>query len=310
MTNNRRLLWKEKRAALEEQGLRRRPFRTRLTPRIDYFRLVTMSFKGFAYMTGLIIPGRQNARRLTANTYHHFFPDLPAAFEGFSIAHLTDLHLDDRPDMVAPLVELLRNNPVDCAVFTGDFASITPQCQEQQDHLKTMMHEICEAITAPQGIYGVLGNHDSHRLVDILADLPLEFLINETKLLEKKGQTIQLLGTDDVHYFFDQMALDSLESCQHHFTVGLIHSPELAVAAQEKGMDLYLCGHTHGGQICLPGGIGVIKRIRHCRDYYKGEWNHLGMKGHTSEGIGTSGVHVRFNTSAEVAIHILHRGEA
>jgi predicted MPP superfamily phosphohydrolase len=82
----------------------------------------------------------------------------------------------------------------------------------------------------------------------------------------------------------------------------LVHSPEAALLAAEAGFALYLCGHTHGGQICLPGGIPVITNIQYRRRFASGPWRCGEMIGYTSRGLGTSGLPVRFFSRGEIAL--------
>jgi predicted MPP superfamily phosphohydrolase len=72
--------------------------------------------------------------------------------------------------------------------------------------------------------------------------------------------------------------------------------------AADNGYRLYLCGHTHGGQICLPGGIPIILHLRHGRRYYRGLWHYGRMTGYTGQGAGTVGLPVRFNTQSEITV--------
>jgi predicted MPP superfamily phosphohydrolase len=72
-------------------------------------------------------------------------------------------------------------------------------------------------------------------------------------------------------------------------------------------MDLYLCGHTHGGQICLPWIGPPFLNARCRREYGSGEWRHNAMQGYTNRGIGTSTLPVRYNCPPEAAVITLRR---
>ena len=80
----------------------------------------------------------------------------------------------------------------------------------------------------------------------------------------------------------------------------LAHSPEMAGEAAAAGHALYLCGHCHGGQVCLPGGRPLITHLSRHRDLYGGLWRHGDMSGYTSTGAGLSDPPVRFNCRGEV----------
>jgi predicted MPP superfamily phosphohydrolase len=85
----------------------------------------------------------------------------------------------------------------------------------------------------------------------------------------------------------------------------LSHTPELYRQAAHAGFDFFLCGHTHGGQICLPGGVPVILEAKIPRRLGSGAWSHGPMQGYTSRGAGTSVVDVRFNCPGEITLHRL-----
>jgi predicted MPP superfamily phosphohydrolase len=86
------------------------------------------------------------------------------------------------------------------------------------------------------------------------------------------------------------------------FKVLLVHTPEIFREAQECGIDLYLCGHTHGGQICLPLIGPVISHANCPREYTRGVWKYRNLQGYTSTGVGTSGVPVRFLCPPEIGL--------
>ena len=107
---------------------------------------------------------------------------------------------------------------------------------------------------------------------------------------------------------YTDAARQALAGAPEGFKIALIHSPELADAAAENGYQLYLAGHTHGGQVCLPGGWPIITHMNRYRRYARGLWRHGDMRGYTSTGVGVSGLPVRFNTRGEVALITLRSG--
>ena len=82
----------------------------------------------------------------------------------------------------------------------------------------------------------------------------------------------------------------------------MVHTPELAMVASKNKYDLYLCGHTHGGQICLKEGVPLISHQFEGKQFNHGIWNIGAMTGYTSRGVGVSGMPVRFNCPAEVTL--------
>jgi hypothetical protein len=126
-------------------------------------------------------------------------------------------------------------------------------------------------------------------------------------LIYRGDERIKIIGTDDVHYYYTDQALHAFEHAGDEFSIALVHSPELYDMATQMGVALYLCGHTHGGQVCLPGGKAIIKHLNRGRRYYRGRWRYREMQGITNCGVGTSGIPVRFNNQGEILIHHLHR---
>ncbi len=89
-----------------------------------------------------------------------------------------------------------------------------------------------------------------------------------------------------------------------------MHSAEVADDADEAGYALYLCGHTHGGQISLPGGRPLVTHLKRCRHAASGLWRQGRMTGYTSRGVGVSDLPLRFNTRGEVVVITLRRSAA
>jgi predicted MPP superfamily phosphohydrolase len=157
-------------------------------------------------------------------------------------------------------------------------------------------------------VVGVMGNHDRYSVAKVLDGIGVEMLINENTSIEKADEKIHIAGIDDCHYYgTDDMQLTGEGIDGGSFKVMIGHSPERLAEAQADGYDLYLAGHTHAGQVCLPGGTQIVKGASLPRKYLKGKWHYGKMKGYTSYGAGTSGTPVRFFCEPEVAIVTLRR---
>ena len=133
-------------------------------------------------------------------------------------------------------------------------------------------------------------------------------LLNEMVRLQhgNSEENIFLAGVDDAHYF----GADNLEKAAagiepDAFAILLSHTPEIYRRAAHSGFDVMLSGHTHGGQICLPGGIAMKLNAVMPRRMGAGSWQYNDMKGYTSTGVGTSIVPVRFNCAPELTLHQL-----
>jgi len=228
---------------------------------------------------------------------------LPPPLDGLRLLQLSDLHLDEDARLVDALLERVEGLRYDAVVLTGDYrvgtsGPVEPTLAE--------LARLQAALAAPA--YAVLGNHDSVRMLPGLEALGIRVLLNEHATLEHGGAQLYLAGVDDPHYYrMDDLARAQAGIPAGAVTVLLSHSPELYREAAASDVDLFLCGHTHGGQICLPGGIAVILEARIPRRLGAGPWRQGAMRGYTSRGVGTSVVDVRFNCPPEITLHTLRR---
>lgn len=226
---------------------------------------------------------------------------LPPSFNEFIILHLSDLHIDMHRALPQAIIERLRTIDCDLAVLTGDFRAKTfgPYLPAIE-----AMAAVREHVKAP--IYGVLGNHDTIRMVPQLEGMGIRMLLNESIAIERGGDRFYLSGIDDPHYY----RADNLEkACEsippEAISILLSHSPEIYRHAAHVGFDVMLCGHTHGGQICLPGGFPIMYNARCPRQFCIGAWQYHQLMGYTSVGAGVSIVDARLNCRPEITLHHL-----
>ncbi|MEJ2685610.1 MAG: metallophosphoesterase [Gammaproteobacteria bacterium] len=245
--------------------------------------------------------GRRNARRIGLRRNDFSLPRLPRAFDGFTLLHISDLHLDMSPDMPDALMRAVDGLDYDICVMTGDFRARTfgPYAAAVEG-----LARVTEALSGP--LYGVLGNHDTIRMVPAMERLGMRLLMNESVVLDRDGSRIHLVGIDDPHYYRADNLEKALADVPHdRVSVLLAHSPEIYRHAAHAGIDAMLCGHTHGGQICLPGGRPVMCNARCPRSLCTGPWRYHDLRGYTSAGSGVSVVDVRLNCPPEIALHTL-----
>ena len=247
-------------------------------------------------------PGERRKVQLRRNVVR--LSDLPSAFDGFTILHLSDLHADISGPAMRRAAELAHGLRYDLCVLTGDYRGRTfgdcGPCLEAVARLRSVL---------TGDVYAVLGNHNSITMVPDLEALGVKVLLNECVAIERGRASIYLAGVDDAHFFradnIEKAAAGIPEAC---VSVLLSHTPEIYRQAAHAGFDLMLSGHTHGGQICLPGGVPILIEAELPRAFAAGAWRHAGMAGYTSVGTGSSVVPVRFNNRPEMTLHELVRG--
>jgi uncharacterized protein len=254
--------------------------------------------------TGLYWRARRNAERILVKHNEVQLKELPTLFDGFTILHMSDLHVDINEIAMKRLIELVDGMRYDLCVLTGDyrgesfgpFQAALDGVAEVRAHLK-------------EPIYGVLGDHDTIQMVPGLEAMGIRVLLNECETLVRGDQRIYLAGIDDAHYFrADNIEKASLPIPNGSFSILLSHTPEVYRQAAHADFNLMLSGHTHGGQICLPGSIPITLEAVLPRRMGSGAWQYHDMTGYTSVGAGSSVVPVRLNCPPEITLHRLRRG--
>ena len=178
--------------------------------------------------------------------------DLPASFEGYRIAFLTDVHYPRHIDrgFIRRAVELGNSTNPDLYLFGGDYVD--------GGHTVPSLANLFDGAKAPDGLYGVLGNHDwwvdgDGVRAEIERTSRIEFLDNRHVRLRRGGDEIALAGLEDLwcrRPDLDQ-ALAGVPPEMPRLL--LSHNPDTAEATNGSGrVDLQLSGHTHGGEIVLP----------------------------------------------------------
>ena len=252
-------------------------------------------------LVGLHRRAQRNAARIEVRHNDVFLARLAAEFDDYTLLHLSDLHVDINDTIVAHIVAAVSDLHYDMCVLTGDYrAATTGPIEATLDG----MRRIRTVLRGP--VLGVLGNHDSVRMVPALEAMGIRMLLNESTCVERGGAALQFAGVDEPHYYHaDNLEQASRDLEKNAITILLSHTPEIYSEAARAGIDLMLCGHTHGGQLCLPGGIPITLDARLPRRYGRGAWHHLAMQGYTSVGAGTSIVAARINCRPEVTLHHL-----
>ncbi|HTP83726.1 MAG TPA: metallophosphoesterase [Alphaproteobacteria bacterium] len=295
--------WRSRRAHMEAS--RKRHTRGGVFAKSRLLRLIVLVEPAVAAM-GLRRRALANTLALELREIDLAIDGLPEAFEGYRILQLSDIHVGRVPGLIDAAAAIVGKLDVDLAVLTGD---VQTRGHPSAAAAAAEMAPLLEAIRANDGILGVLGNHDRHDLPDHLERRGVRMLINESLTLARDGAQIRITGVDDVNNFYSDDAVHALRVSMEDpipVSIALVHSPELADVASDAGYSLYLAGHTHGGQICLPGGKALMTATEHHRKFASGSWRYGRMLGYTSRGVGVAR-RVRFNCPPEVTVLRLRR---
>lgn len=252
-------------------------------------------------LAGLYGRGHKNTKRIQVRHNMIELPGLPALFDEFTMLHISDMHADMNPGPMQRLIEILHEVKYDTCVLTGDFRGRTfGPFEAALDGLARVRNHL-------QGtVYGVLGNHDTIRMVPEMEAMGIRMLLNESEAIVREDQQIHLAGIDDAHYYRADNIQKATSGIPHDdVSILLSHTPEIYRQAAHAGFQVMLSGHTHGGQICLPGSIAITLDSVLPRRMGAGPWKYGAMTGYTSVGVGSSIVPVRLNCLPEITLHHL-----
>jgi predicted MPP superfamily phosphohydrolase len=227
-------------------------------------------------------------------------PNLPRGLEGFRIVHVADFHMRRLWKPVYDrLLARIAANPPDLLLCSGDLV------EDRRDHLPAlpMVMRLVDGFRGRLGCYGVLGNHDLHRMERPLRGSRLRLIENERLEFQVNGATVDLIGLPGVHRDeLDDRFVHALpRRREKSVRIVLAHYPDQLRRTQfALQPDLHLAGHTHGGQCCVPGGFPIIRHDslprRLCSGVHWVDRTWLVV----NRGFGFSGAPVRLFCPAEV----------
>jgi uncharacterized protein len=271
-----------------------------------FFTATVWGIRLFLRLLGVYERGLRNADDLRLVRRDIAVPDLPHALDGFTILHISDFHFPRRfPEFSEALGALLDGLDVDLCALTGDFryGYFGPA-----DHVARHLQTALKGVKSRHGAYAILGNHDRFVTGQLLEESGFPVLFNEGVVVEARGCALWLCGIDEPHFYkCDDLENALREKPDGAVSILLAHSPERIMQAAERGVSLYLAGHTHGGQIRFPVIGALVSNSRCRRDQIWGVWRYKNMAGHTTAGIGATDVPVRFNCPPEAVVLTLRR---
>jgi predicted MPP superfamily phosphohydrolase len=234
---------------------------------------------------------------------------LPTAFDGFTIVQLSDFHYDEVFSIVPirKAIEIVNQLNPDLIVLTGDFVTM-PMFALHDDKRWAQAAEPCAKLLSELrsrlGSLAVLGNHDVHTdpefVTAALESHGIRVLRNRAQAVEQNGERLWFCGLDSMEaHAHIENGLRAVP--QNEPVVLLVHEPDFADQASRYPVDLQLSGHSHGGQVWLPG-IGAPWLPRYARKYPRGPYRVGAMPLYTNVGLGTIRLPVRLNCTPEVTL--------
>jgi hypothetical protein len=221
-------------------------------------------------------------------------------YDRFRIVHLSDFHLEQmgaREERVARRVAEAQPHLI---LLTGDYMNV----RDAGDDLIQMLR----LLQAPHGVFGVPGNWDAKWITrELFRRGGAELLEDETRVLEREGRKLRLAG----HSAYPNRPLRELLAGLEDgaATIYLQHAPdavdELRARDASQRVDLFLCGHTHGGQVGLPFWGAVVTMSKYHKRYERGLYDVDGVPMYVNRGVGMMGgavPRVRFLSRPEVAV--------
>ncbi|HVM33411.1 MAG TPA: metallophosphoesterase [bacterium] len=224
---------------------RRKPVAARLT-RQDFANRPSRWRAPYPFLDGTVF--QNQLYDLEVDEYEVRLPGWPKAWDGLSLVQVSDLHVGKfvhRPYLEWVVAKARALKP-DLFALTGDFISFPK-------HLP-FIGKLFQNLRAPLGTYAVLGNHDhwsdAPGLIRTLQEDGVKVLVNEGRMLRRRGKTLAILGVDDK--WTGNQDLGPLFQVKADAKILLAHQPDHFKLAQKLGANLQISGHCHGGQICFP----------------------------------------------------------
>lgn len=268
-----------------------------------FIRNVSLGAAGTTGFTGYGLAGALDVPGLSHTVLE--LPDLPSEWEGLTIAQVSDVHAGPYmpAERMARITEMVMGLEADLVVFTGD------QMDRRPSDADRFVRGFA-GISAPLGVYGILGNHDHYfdpRLSEAaLVEAGITPLINGAQRFDRNGERLSLIGLDDLNARggrgpdFSRIAHE-----RKAFRICLSHQPRTWHDAIAAGAHLTLAGHTHGGQIAINQRNLNVARVQ--GRYISGPYRRDDAVLYVSRGIGVGAVPLRLGAPPEIDLLILRR---
>lgn len=237
----------------------------------------------------------------------------PGSRPSIRLLHISDLHVERVTPRERRLLDMAEDLEPDLVVLTGDYLNLSAvRDPDGQAEVRDLLKELRERLRAP--VYAITGSPpvDLKGVVpEIFDGLDIVWLLDETSNLEINGLRICLAGlrcTRDRSRDAPRLRRLLTGIPDDTFILLLYHSPDLMPEAVELGVDLYLCGHTHGGQLRLPLFGALLTSSTFWKRYEMGRYEEDGTTLYVSRGLGMEGLgapRARFLSPPEVILWTL-----
>ena len=238
---------------------------------------------------------------------------LPAALEGMVACQLSDLHVDRDEDLerLVLAVGTVNAQQPDLVFLTGDYFT-GPQTMRRY---LAGFREAVSALKPRLGVFAVAGNHDHwssvERITGALEQAGVRVLANESHRLHVRGQSLVVVGIDDLWSRRAEPARAFAQVRPDECTMVLAHNPDTALYARHLNPGVMLSGHTHGGVVRLPFYGSPLKLLRIGKQFYAGLNRYRDFYIYTNRGLGTYWLRIRINCRPEVSrFHLTTLGDA
>ena len=242
---------------------------------------------------------------------------LPEVFDGFRLVQLSDFHYEEHFSAI-PIrksVAIINDLHPDLIALTGDFVTVPVLERPSSLRAAAATAEPCATVLRDlqAAKYAILGNHDAatsaDRIVGALQQANIPVLRNQSVPIERGRDRIWLAGIDDLLRGMPDMSATLANIPEQEMTILLAHEPDFADDAALSLVDLQLSGHSHGGQIWIPG-IGAPWLPPMARRYPRGLYQVGNLTLYTNIGIGTIRAPIRINCPPEITLITLRKRKA
>lgn len=271
--------------------------------------------RAFWIATGVGIPwggycSWLQTRRWVMRHYTLFLPDLPLAWEGSRVVFIADFHHSwyFEVEKIQEAVEAIHSLDPDIVLLGGDYVHYGYKVR----HYLDSVFEVLKALRAREGVFGVLGNHDAHENLSYARERMIRAgitdLSNAFTRLIRKGETLRLAGLSDVNTEVPRSDRAELNQPTKECTLLVTHNPDVFEHLREYvHYSFAFAGHTHGGQVYIPGFGAPIISSAFGQKYRYGFIRTYTGTVYVTSGYGSAFPPVRFFCPPEICLFILKK---